>query len=395
MSQPQAELELLCICRSHPWVHSHFNIFTSPMTYYSRPEAFAGSQWPLNSQPSALQQFLYAFPKPKLSGRISKPRSAGNSPSAGRRRTSTVHSSPMYRQPTQDQQVSLNTALLAAINRRRARPMSWHPALNQPDYAAPAPAQFYPTNSMDSYNLPFTQVPQQPQTMMGTFDDAMLQPFPAAEVPNMQQDLAFSQLPQEPYLQVNQPQVDGTSWDGTEMGVPSLAQPSNDWPLDMASINQSATSVGAPASNYGSVSSPGPATPDFLPIQQFGDDAESVPALGKPDPGDELVGMGLYSEPDASTDGLVYGMNGKGLKLEETFTPSAEKDDDDEEEDQQESDCDYNGQQQSSHASKPAESMVNKSFFFESDDGFEQPTMVRPSFNFPTTSCMNYGYGWI
>ncbi|KAL4983128.1 hypothetical protein BDW68DRAFT_169467 [Aspergillus falconensis] len=363
------------------------------MTYYSHPEASGASQWPLNSQSSALEQFLYAFPKPRLSGRISKPRSAGNSPSAGRRRTTTVHSSPTYRQPTQDQQISLNAALLAAINRRPARPMSWHPALNQPEYAAPA--QFYPTNSMDSYNLPVTQVLQPSQTMMGIFDDAMLPTFPAAEVSNMQPDLAFSQLPQEPYLQVNQPQVDGTSWDGTEMAVPSFAQPSNDWTLDMASMNQSVPSVGAPASNYGSVSSPGPATPDFLPIQQFGDDAESVSALELPDPGDELVGMGLYCEPDASTDGLIYGMNGKGLKLEETFTPSAEKDDDDEEEDQQESDRDSNSQQQSSHTDKPAESMVNKSFFFENDDDFEEPTIVRSSFNFPTTTCMNYGYGWI
>ncbi|KAL3432351.1 hypothetical protein BDV09DRAFT_174456 [Aspergillus tetrazonus] len=364
------------------------------MTYYSQPEAFAGSQWPLNNQSTALQQFLYAFPKPRLSGRISKPRSAGNSPSASRRRTTTVHSSPMYRQPTQEQQIDMNAALLAAINRRRARPMSWHPVLNQPEYGTPA--QFYPTTSLDSYNLPVTQVTQPSQAMTGAFDETMLQPFPAADVSNMQQDLAFPQLPQEPYLQMNQPQVDGTFWDGSEMGVPSFAQPLNDWPLDMTSINQDLPSMGAPASNYGSVSSPGPATPDFLPIQQFGDDAESVPALEKPESGDELIGMGLYSEPDASTDGLVYGMNGKGLKLEETFTPSAEKDDEEEEEeDQQEPDSESDNQQQSPQANKQAESMVNKSFFFESDDGFEQPTMARPSFNFPTTSCMNYGYGWI
>ncbi|KAL4816967.1 hypothetical protein BDW67DRAFT_161212 [Aspergillus spinulosporus] len=359
------------------------------MTYYSQPEAFAGSQWPLNHQSSALQ-FLYPFPKPRLSGRISKPRSAGNSPSASRRRTTTVHSSPMYRQPTHEQQIELNAALLAAINRRRARPMSWHPVLNQPEYGTAAP--FYPTNSLDSYSLPVTQVTQPSQTMTGTFDEALLQPFLAT---NMQQDLAFPQLPQEPYLQVNQPQVDGTFWDGSDMGTSSFAQPLNEWPLDMTSVNQDLPSMGAPASNYGSVSSPGPATPDFLPIQQFGDDVESTPALETPESGDELVGMGLYSEPDPSTDGLVYGMNGKGLKLEETFTPSAEKDDEEEEEDQQEQDGESDHQQQSPQANKQAESMVNKSFFFESDDGFEQPTMARPSFNFPTTSCMNYGYGWI
>ncbi|KAL4904762.1 hypothetical protein BDW74DRAFT_153465 [Aspergillus multicolor] len=360
------------------------------MTYYPQQGAFVGSQWPQNNQPSAFQQFLYAFPRPRLSGRISKPRSAGNSPSAGRRRTTTMHSTPTYRQlPAQDQ-AHLNAALLASMNRRRARPMSWHPALTQQEYATP---QYYPPN-MDAYNFADMQ-PQQAQAIMGGFDDTILQQFAST---GMQQDMAFPQLPQESFLQ-SQPQVDSAFWDQTGMGVSPFA-PSNDWPLDMTSINQSVPSVGAPPSNYDSVSSPGPATPDFLPIQQFGDDADPV-ALEKPEPEDELVGMGLYNTPDA-TDGLVYGMNGKGLKLEETFTPSAQNDDDDddEEEDQQEPEQDSNDQQQPPQPTKPAESMLNKSFFFENDDDIDQPTMARHSFNFPTnnfptTSCMNYGYGWI
>ncbi|RDW63065.1 uncharacterized protein DSM5745_10176 [Aspergillus mulundensis] len=359
------------------------------MTYYSQQGAFVGSQWPQNNQPSAFQQFLYAFPRPRLGGRISKPRSAGNSPSAGRRRTATMHSTPTYRQPpAQDQQAHLNAALLAAMNRRRARPMSWHPALSQ-EYASPS--QYCPPN-MDLYNFPDTQPqPQHSQTMMGGFDDTMLHQFAGADMSN----IAF-QPSQELFSQHN-PQADSAFWDQTGMGVPSFP-PSNDWPLDMTSINQSVPSVGAPPSNYDSVSSPGPATPDFLPIQQFGDDAESV-AMEKPEPEDELVGMGLYNNPDA-TDGLVYGMNGKGLKLEETFTPSAQNDeDDDEEEDQQEPEQDSNDQQLPPQPTKPAESMLNKSFFFENDDDIEQPTTARHSFNFPTnnfpTSCMNYGYGWI
>lgn len=400
------------------------------MNYHSQPGAtFAGSQWAQDNQqcvpPTTLQDFIYAFPKPRLSGRITKPRSAGNSPSsAGRRRTTTMHSSPMYRQlPNQDYQASLNAALLKSViqHGRHSRPMSWHPASRQPEY--PASSHYDPsTMAMHTFNLPVTQAclqPQQPISSAFNDEAAMLQTFAATEFPTPQQmtlPTAENQLPflqDTSFLQVNNPQVDGTFFDGSHPGLSTLAQPiSNDWPFDMVSINQSVPSVGVPPSNYGSVSSgrlTEPATPDFLPIQQFSDQAEpqSMSALVKPDSEDELVGMGLYNNPDAFADDPLQGMNGKGLKLEETFTPSsdneADKEADYDDDDQQElnQDCTSQTQQQNSHhnaskeGSKPAESTMQKSFFF--DDDFEQPSMGdhRPSFNIAAPPCMNYGYGWI
>ncbi|KAL4920483.1 hypothetical protein BDW62DRAFT_6714 [Aspergillus aurantiobrunneus] len=392
------------------------------MTYYSQPGAsFTGSQWSQNSvQPSAFKDLLYAFPKPRLSGRIAKPRSAGNSPSAGRRRTATMHSSPMYCQPpNQDYQTSLNAALLlsAIQNRRRSRPISWHPASRQPEYSAPS--QCYPSNMTTSYNLPVTQACLQPSQTMGAggLDENMLQ-FPATDIATMQQRLALSSaesklpIPEPSFLQPDN-QLDGALWDGSQSGLPYVTPMSNDWPFDMVSVNQSIPSVGVPASNYGSVSSPSrltePATPDFLPIQQFGDDADpqSMSPLEKPDAG-ELVGMGLYNNPETFADGSLCGMNGKGLKLEETFSPSEENEaDNDADNSHQGSNQTSPGQTQQSTShrnssnkqpNKPAESMMQKSFFFEDDDLEQRATVdFRPSFNnnFAATSCMNYGYGWI
>jgi len=82
-----------------------------------------------------------------------------------------------------------------------------------------------------------------------------------------------------------------------------------------------------------------PPTPEGFPIQPFdnilGDGADILST--KTPPGEELVGMGLYDGPEEvalcvelNSDVLA---NGKGLKLEETFSPPPvpeEEDDDDE-----------------------------------------------------------------
>ncbi|KAL4968913.1 uncharacterized protein BDV14DRAFT_166965 [Aspergillus stella-maris] len=383
------------------------------MTFYSQQGVpFASSQWPQDRQPcmsqSTLQDFIHAFPKPRLSGRIVKPRSTGNSPSAaGRRRTTTMHSSPMYQQVTnQDYQTPLNAALLASAIRggRSARPVSWHPASRQPDYSVPS--QYYPS----AFNALSTTQGFQPQAMTGGFDGNM-QPYIPTDNSNIQQELPLSGtenfLPtQDSSWQTGNLQPDETFWDATAPELPSyVPMVSNDWPFDMMSINQSVPSVENPPSNYGSVSSPGrmtePATPDFLPIQQLGDEADTK--LEKPDQEDELVGMGLYNNPDTLSDGSLYGPNGKGLKLEETFTPSAGNDDDEEDAEDEEEPAEQPSQTQqhtTSHRSKqsqkPAESMMQKSFFFEDDD-LDQSVVpeTRPSFNFAPPPCMNYGYGWI
>ncbi|KAL4802090.1 hypothetical protein BDV18DRAFT_147492 [Aspergillus unguis] len=359
------------------------------MNYYSQGAPLGSLGQNQQYAPSAFQSLIYAFPKPRIGGRITKPRSAGNSPSsAGRRRTTTMpHSSAMYQPVPSQDQAPLNAALLAAaINRRRSRPISWHPASRQAEYSVPA--QFYqPNMAMNSYNFPAPHATQQ-QMMNDAIEEQMLQQM--SEVPMQQTFVPEPASHQEPFMQMDNSQFDGGVWDGS--GLPYV-QSMNDWSYDMDSVNQKAPSVGAPPSNYGSVSSPGrltePPTPDFLPIQQFSDADQQKPSLEK-DNSEELVGMGLYDKPDTFVDGLLYGTNGKGLKLEETFTPSSHDDENDEEDDQEESDAQ---QQSNSHQhNKPVDNM-QKSFFFEDDE----PTMAEsgPSFNFAAPPCMNYGYGWI
>jgi hypothetical protein len=212
------------------------------MIYYSQTGApFVGSQWAQNSQPcmppSTFQDFLYAFPKPRLSGRVTKPRSAGNSPSSGgRRRTATMpHSSPMYHQiSNQDYQATLSAALLVSAMQtgRRSRPISWHPASRQPEYSAPQ--HYYPSNStMNPHNFPITQASPQPlQSMSNAFDEgSMLQSFAPSNISTTQHNFAHpaeSNLPvqQSSFLQANDPQFDG--W--VDTGLNSfLCAPSFEW----------------------------------------------------------------------------------------------------------------------------------------------------------------------
>ncbi|KAL4887372.1 hypothetical protein BJY04DRAFT_175763 [Aspergillus karnatakaensis] len=336
------------------------------------------------------------------------------------------HSSPMYQQlPSQDYQSSVNAAMMASAiqSERRSRPISWHPASRQPEYSVPQ--HYYPANA-DTNSQMFSVAhagPQPMQAMANTFDDgSMLQSYAPFDISTLQHNFAptaENQLPiqRSSFLQANDPQFDGVSWEGSTPGLtPSFVQPtSNSWPFDMVSMNQSVPSVGAPASNYGSVSSPGrmtePVTPDFLPIQHFGDDldSQSMPILEKADPEDELVGMGLYNNPDSLTEGSLYGLNGKGLKLEETFTPSpeneADEDDAEDDDDQgpiperaseshQQPNSHYDASQQTNNASGM---MMQNSFFFEDDEDVQQRGMVetQPPFSVGATPCMNYGYGWI
>lgn len=90
---------------------------------------------------------------------------------------------------------------------------------------------------------------------------------------------------------------------------------------------------------YSSRSSAASLTPDILPIQKFDDVPPTPPSLPQKTNtlGDELVGLGLYDEPQSPSaydpehdfmmraDGTVVPIprpEGKGLKLEETFVPT-------------------------------------------------------------------------
>lgn len=124
--------------------------------------------------------------------------------------------------------------------------------------------------------------------------------------------------------------------------------------------------------------------------------------------------MGLYSDPEVPEEHSLLGVSGKGLKLEETFTPSsdneAEEDNEETEEDaseqsnQEKSEVNYEQLQTTIPPEQPAKappSMLQKSFFF--DDCHDDTSSIHHAitagsqhlFNFGNQTCMNYGYGWI
>ncbi|KAF9894488.1 hypothetical protein FE257_006371 [Aspergillus nanangensis] len=403
------------------------------MAHCWQPHAsFAGSHWGQASQPclpaSTFRDLMYAVPKPRNPGRIMKPRSAGNSPSsAGRRRTAAYHSSPIYQQvPTQGYQAPFNAAFLASTIRKKrtARPISWHPAMlapaeysSPPHYIAPSTASDnLAAMNMHSHPLNTTAAPHEDVTMMPPYASSGLPASTDAYHFGCMSDPMSMQVPS--YLQMDGSQVDSISWDAGASNVLALAQPIADtWAFDMMSMHNSIPSADAAGSSYASVPSSGclsgPSTPDFLPNQQTENHSRllSEPISDEQESGDELIGMGLYDHPEPYLDTSSQGRCGKGLKLEETFTPSANDEADDTKDAESEDDNLPSNEQVASdrfprdsevaymppkQSAKPASHLMQKSFFFEDEDVDQQPVGgYQQYFNLGTQPCLSYGYGWL
>ncbi|KAE8377330.1 hypothetical protein BDV26DRAFT_263855 [Aspergillus bertholletiae] len=389
------------------------------MANYIQPQA-PGSHWIQTDQycvPSAsFQDMMYAFPRPRHTGRVMKPRSAGNSPSsAGRWRAAAPHGSPTYQSlQAQPYQTQVNPALLASALRRRAtatRPISWHPAsLETAVYSSPP---YFQTTAAENLAVmaPSTQ-PIGPASTTLT-DGSMLPSYVSPEFSAPTESFSFTTMPdpasmqQSAFLDMSGSQIVPVSWDDN---APTVTQPMPDsWPFDMMSMNNSIPSGDVEASGYASAPSSGyltgPSTPDFLPIQHPESTSKTLhKSTSDEQPGDELVGMGLYSHPDPFLDTSFHGVPGKGLKLEETFTPSSDDEADDSKDAESEDDNQQTTEQASASGSAPVQkqtviptaNMMQKSFFFDDDD-IEQQTMSAPQqlLNLGSQPCMNYGYGWI
>lgn len=210
--------------------------------------------------------------------------------------------------------------------------------------------------------------------------------------------LSDEPLPLQSFLPMDDgSQVDSTAWDGSMPDLSTTSHPLTDvWSFDMMSMNNNMPSLEA-TSGYESVPSSGevtgPPTPDLLPMQ---------PEPETQDDEDELVGMGLYNQPESFHDGVL----GKGLKLEETFTPSSPNENKDGEDDEQEQNDDQPAQRSPQHhphhyepvkqPAKPAMELLSQSFLFDDDSSFDQHIITDTQPFFPLDqSCMNYGYGWI
>jgi hypothetical protein len=315
-------------------------------------------------------------------------------------------------------QSSLEEALFASAS-RNSRPISWHPssARNRglsnpqcyPDFTSDGYAGMGPVNEqcLSSAVYGGNDIMSYPMTADTSFSHTDY--FPVYS--HIQDDLPLPQ--QTPALSMTGSQVE-SMWDAAMPDLSLMNPTSDNWNLDMLSMGTNIPLPDTTCPSYVSVPSPGemsgPSTPDFLPIQQFEDPFQppvEPKKTGKAE--EELVGMGLYSQPNGTLAKAPQSKSGEGLKLEETFTPSeedkdAEADADTENTSQQSSPqqpipCDEPVQMpaQSSFFSKQqpkqALNMLQRSFFFDHDE--DQQAMAAQPFVSLNQPCMNYGYGWI
>lgn len=262
------------------------------------------------------------------------------------------------------------------------------------------PMNGLPTDSMMSY--PVSAGPTFPTEYFPAYSD-------------MQDSMPFQQ--QTSSLSMAGSQVEPITWDPpANTDYLAMYQASDAWSLDMLSMANNIPPAETTCPSYASVPSPGemsgPSTPDFLPIQHFEDEAPfTQKKAGKPE--EELVGMGLYSQPNAL--GQVHQETpGKGLKLEETFSPSDDEDDEADAEGEVDDEVNVPGSTQPQfspqeqlptaqhsnfpipkQSSKQALNLLHKSFFFDHDDSDQHAMVAAQPFTNLNQPCMTYGYGWV
>lgn len=413
--------------------------------YWQQPASTIGSEWGFQGgqfyePPSVPNDMVYGFPRTRPC-RVTKPRSAGNSPRSVERRRTTVAHGPVRYYPVVNNgyHSSLDSAHLFSAIQRKSRPVSWHQSSSrhvrcsssvesaaypycENSVAANAPAELFSTASFNGLVTPVSY-----PTAGESISNEYISPLDECYVvsPVSQESLS---------LQTNGSQVDMVTCAASMPAVPSMPQYlPQEWTFDTMSIGNAApigyitnpVHESDPSNNLTA-----PPTPEMFPDQQFQDESQSQsePAPQPEGQNEELIGVGLYDEPESFSleSTLLVGlddsqeMTGKGLKLEETFTPSSdnesdgegagseEKDDDDaeaQEEEEEEEQAPVQGTD-----AKPAESvtdagiqeiqpnttvsMSNKSFF----DGVEYigAAMAKcPPLEFSGPLYSDLGYGWI
>jgi hypothetical protein len=275
----------------------------------------------------------------KALARVSKPSSAGNSPhSHARPRTMTSYHGPRVL-PINTDVFSLQNSSTVSLQQqqqqpKQSRPTSWHPSQRQSPYYVPnchpswlrdvsVPEQHAGMTSMYGLSTPITCPIS--GDLLSTNDYFAsnnesynyLPPGPQAYTPVEPPDMLYS----EP-----------SDWSTYSMeGTPLSAYP---WMQHQVPSTDAVVEFG-----HESVASAddltAPPTPDQLPQ----DSRHSGVIARDTAKGDDLVALGLYDEPEplSFSSTLLGGgdfachRKGKGLKLEETFTPVPEADDEDDE----------------------------------------------------------------
>jgi len=375
-------------------------------------------------------------------GRIIKSNSAGNSPRTSMRRESVTgrgnrrgHSA---RSDAWDS--SFYAVLLRAVpSEQRLRAISWHPSSVQSAYYQSQPITSWNDNISQpivqhdlitpaSYLTPRAPSPSQYPLAYGVYEES--HPSTSA-YQNLHMDVSNSNC-----VGVNEATMTSVTCP-LQQGHPGVMLRTSFDPYNMSGLDDIYPSSMPPTAS---------STPDILPIQQFHDEPKTPPFVAsETNPvNDELVGMGLYDEPEtfpvwdhslaglSGTEGTdrhiisVHRSDGKGLKLEETFDPLAADDDDDEEGDGEAKEEDETVEQ-SPHqtdqgtAKTPNEKLqvagnepwlvtqndvsiyqpglANSSFFFDNEDDSEldistsHQLLALPQ-NMSVSHC-GFQYGWI
>ncbi|EED22928.1 conserved hypothetical protein [Talaromyces stipitatus ATCC 10500] len=275
----------------------------------------------------------------KTLSRVSKPSSAGNSPHSHpqRRRTMTTYNNNGFTQVLPVRNLFHNNA---AATQRPPRPTSWHPSVKQ------QPQPYYVPNCHPSWLRGDVPVPsvtaQQQQSGMTSMYAGLSTPITCPMSGDLlsTNDYFAANPPSEPYNFLPPgPQV----YTPVEPSDMLYSEPS-EW---------SAYSVeGTPATTINGFVSTDPAMIDYGHESVASADDLTAPPTpdmaynhqqptlisttqnNLDDGSDDLVAVGLYDEPSSlSFSSLLGGDNtchptGKGLKLEETFTPVEDDEED-------------------------------------------------------------------
>lgn len=329
-------------------------------------------------------------------------------------------------------QSAFDTALLAAAFRQRqSRPVSWHPASAKHSSRSTVWQGTIPAPAFADYNTSYLPAPQlhsaclydrgqplsySPVDITGPNQFMQTVPHPQ-DYPATQQSTALAM--HNPLLEPNPWAANWPDLQASQQAIPRA------WPVDATILEDSAVCGQIETPSYDSITSPSdsfdPMTPSFPPVQPLDGMQQQSTKLE-----DELVGMGLYSDPEVP--GEHSPRTGRGLKLEETFIPCSDDEADDDGDDDNGSDVDGNdnddgegddidkgGQaleidvpeaivdgleqthMQKALSSKPcSETSLPSAFLLGIDDPSNNSSLFAGAQQLIASgSCMNYGYRWI
>jgi hypothetical protein len=301
----------------------------------------------------------------RISGamRVVKPSSASNSPrgstGVGRRRT-VVADGPYRRRAGKHTSPSASAGFVSneglQVPVRSNRPVSWHPSSQYPPQVSTQ--SYYPAAP---YNFDLQQFQYPPQTP---------EVYSSYNSPTMSYDpgtTSFGSHEQQ-YLQERHPAYFPDSYLFSQQAI-MTEQPISQYARQTANLESSLYSQhdwdSFATSNFQPSTTAPPTPENFLPIQHPEPAMEPIPyqpLSDDDDTGEELLGLGLYDTPktpeaDPQLDnyrllmmntfaGHTYRRaetstpNGKGLKLEEGWTPPSDDDEDEEEDAEAEEDED-------------------------------------------------------